>query len=504
MSRLDLKAILPFSRNRRPIPPFSLELLLPSYIRVRDNNTLIVTRQVQNSTHSGLSSSRSRETSFAFTKLIVIIRKLAYDILFPFIIIFVTIWLTSTLLRRLQRRQLSAEKSQPQPFYNLFVDRVAPERNYSSSKLSDPIPLSRHSNVDKFPDNNVRTGQQQNAFDGSGELSQSSAQLQLFQKISEEESLSKRSQQDAFKSSTIDTISDDSIENGDEGILVEALLDAMTLASDPRINDGDRKATDIISTARRRIVLSDALISSITLNVVSRIVSTAVDDVVSTLETKDSEVMTALTALSNMMDAAHLIVPGISLNYVGKRLRTDSGLEAIYRRYVVYCMSKEEFLAEELECLDRMRRFLDIYDAKAQSINVEVAKGMFQMAVSAAMASGVLTDEDRRKLDSLKNSFGDYLSDTTANSIISEVSVMRTMYALQQLVQEEHVSNSDIMKLRKMCVDLGANVDEMVKNADALGKSLGTEGKDFVIRLKGILMGTGFSSNPTYRTNIRE
>lgn len=453
----------------------------------------------------------SRDTSFASP--FVIVRKIAYDVLFPLLIIFATIWLTSTLLRRIQRKQLSLQKSQPRPIqFNLLVDLNRSEDSLPSD-IGDVSPASEQeivSDIDQILDidhqDTVHSDKKSRQIykEVSTEPRNSvppKVQLQLFKKSNGSTGSVRKPHNQSYPLKAPTPESVEPVENDDEAMFVGALIDAMTIASDSSLNDGERKAADVLSSALNGVNISNSLKSSMTLNVVSRLVSTAVDDVAIALEKRDAHVMAALGALSNTMRAAQVVAPGLMLNYVGNKLCTETSLEDIYRRYAVYCMSTEQRLVEDLESLNQMQRFLDIRESKAKEINVEIANGMYQVAVSAAMASGSVTDEDRRRLDTLKESFGKHLTDTAADLITSEVMVMRTMYALQQLlVQEEDVSDQDVLRLRKMCQDLGGDIEEVVLKADILGNTLGVEVKDFALRLRSALLGSKIPDKPPHST----
>jgi hypothetical protein len=109
------------------------------------------------------------------------------------------------------------------------------------------------------------------------------------------------------------------------------------------------------------------------------------------------------------------------------------------------------------------------------------------VAVSSAMADGSMDAESKEALEQLKGSFGDFLDGGSADNIVSEVAVMRAMHSLQQLLAEQGVSDSDVAELRKMCSDLGVNIDEMMANADSMGDALGPEAKQFVGGLRSLL-----------------
>lgn len=521
LRRFNTNKVTLSSRPRRILPQnqrFRWVVRGSYFSTGHEHNVLIIARQPPTSpinTTRSFDFPLNRDASFASP--FIIVRKIAYDILFPLLIIFVTIWLTSTLLRRLQRKQLSAQKSQPQPIqFNLLVDLDSSADPFALDEgdEQDTVPRAENKVVPyrdqildidhqetAYNDKNPRRGYEGGSIESKNRPS-SKPQLKIFRRSNDSnESVRKPlNQGPPLKASTtepVETVGDDY-----EAIFVSALIDAMTIASDSSINDGERKASDVLLSTLQGINISNSLKSSITMNVVSRLVSTAVDDVVSFLDTRDAHVMAALGALSNTMRAAQVVAPGVMLNYVGSKLGTDASLEDIYRRYAVYCMSTEQRLEEDLESLNQMRCFLDIRESKAKEINEEIASGMYQVAVSAAMASGSISDEDRRRLETLRTSFDKLLADKAADSITSEVMVMRVMYALQQLVQEEDMTDQDVRRLRKMCQDLGGDVEEVVRKADALGNALGVEVKDFSMRLRSVLLGSRVANRPPPDTTM--
>lgn len=176
------------------------------------------------------------------------------------------------------------------------------------------------------------------------------------------------------------------------------------------------------------------------------------------------------------------------LAYVGAYADDHRVREELYRSFAVLCLSDEDAVQNQaaLQGLADMQTLLSLSDQRAEEMNKEIAKGMFQVAVSSAMADGGMTNESKEALDQLKSIFGGLL-DGSADNIISEVAVMRAMYALQQMIQEEGVSEQDVADLKKMCSDLGVDIDEMMTNADAMGDALGPEAKQFVGGLRTLL-----------------
>lgn len=224
---------------------------------------------------------------------------------------------------------------------------------------------------------------------------------------------------------------------------------------------------------------------------VSRVVSVQIDRAAAHLDSDDRESLKNLHELAVTMRASQAIAKeskhGSGLKYVGAHAGEEKTREALYRRYAVFCLSSQERMKDNLQSLADMQALLSVSDAHAETINTEIAKGMFQIAVSAAMADGSLDEASRNALEKLKTSFGDFLEAGAADSIMSEVAVMRAMYSLQQLLQEQGVSEDDVRELRRMCSELGVDIDEMLQNADALGNVLGPEAKEFVESLRELL-----------------
>lgn len=228
----------------------------------------------------------------------------------------------------------------------------------------------------------------------------------------------------------------------------------------------------------------------------SRLVSATIDKAGALIDSDSSESLKTLTGLVKRMAAVRGLSQtagwsGEGLFYLGVYADSVTVREELYRRYAVFCLSTEERVKENFQSLIDMQQLLSVTNERAEVINTEIAKGMFQIAVSAAMADGNINEESRATLDKLKDSFGDFLDTDSADSIMSEVSVMRAMYALQALLKEQGVSEEDVTQLRTMCSELGVDIDEMMQNADALGAALGPEAKQFVESLRTLL------ANPT-------
>lgn len=239
---------------------------------------------------------------------------------------------------------------------------------------------------------------------------------------------------------------------------------------------------------------------------VSRVVSVQIDKIAVTLgidgsprttppsEENAVEGQRHLNGLALTMKSANDLAQECNLvtglAYVGARAKDEAARIDLYRAYAIFCLSDETRVKDDtaLQGLVDMQMLLSLSDERAEEVNKEIAKGMFQVAVSSAMADGSMTAESKDALEQLKDSFGSFLDGGSADNIISEVSVMRAMYSLQQLLAEEQgVSEEDVAELRKMCADLGVDVDEMMQNAVQMGDSLGPEAQQFVGGLRALL-----------------
>lgn len=81
-----------------------------------------------------------------------------------------------------------------------------------------------------------------------------------------------------------------------------------------------------------------------------------------------------------------------------------------------------------------------IADERAEEMNGEIGKAMFQVAVSSVMSRGTLTAEQSAELSRLKSRFAAVLPADVADTIVSEVGVMRVLHELQKLLHEQDVT----------------------------------------------------------------
>lgn len=274
-------------------------------------------------------------------------------------------------------------------------------------------------------------------------------------------------------------------------VLPDSTFETAIAESLRQVETGDDAAKEAakssLSSARSAAGLSEGEGAKLFDEYLSRVVSAQIDRAAVNLDSDDRESLRYLHQLAVTMGAAKSLGPEAALKYVGVHAGDEKTREELYRRYAVFCLSSEERVKDDLQSLVDMQTLLSVSDARAETINTEIAKGMFQVAVSAAMADGSLDSGSREALEKLKESFGEFLDGGSADSIMSEVAVMRAMYSLQQLLQEQGVSDDDVKELRKMCKELGVDIDEMLQNADALGDALGPEAKEFVESLRGLL-----------------
>eukprot|EP00871_Galdieria_phlegrea_P000104 jgi/Galph1/1094/GphlegSOOS_G5865.1 len=171
---------------------------------------------------------------------------------------------------------------------------------------------------------------------------------------------------------------------------------------------------------------------------------------------------------------------------------SEAQQEAVYRLLAIHFFSSESRIKDGMEKLPIVQQYLKISSERFHQLNTEVAKAIFQVAVSNAVSDGKLDDESRQALESLRSSFTNMIDQESAENIISEVGLMRVMYALQQLLKEQKFGDEDIKLLRNMCERLGVDLDGLLKTAEAMGDDMGPQVKNFVEQLQKVV-----SNNPS-------
>ncbi|GAB0497757.1 hypothetical protein MMPV_009094 [Pyropia vietnamensis] len=186
----------------------------------------------------------------------------------------------------------------------------------------------------------------------------------------------------------------------------------------------------------------------------------------------------------------------LDLTYMGAYKGAPAQQEELYRRYAVWCLSSEQRMSSDVQSLVDMQALLGVSDARAEVINTDIAKGMFDVAVNAAMADGDLDDENRKQLQVLKDSFGELLDGDAAAAgagargmSTDSATALKTMGALQELLKNQHVSPEDVAELRRLCKQMGVDIDDMLASADAMSSQLPAEAKQFVESIRGLLKG---------------
>lgn len=186
----------------------------------------------------------------------------------------------------------------------------------------------------------------------------------------------------------------------------------------------------------------------------------------------------------------------LDLTYVGAYKGAPAQQEELYRRYAVWCLSSEQRVSSDVQSLVDMQALLGVSDARAEAINTDIAKGMFDVAVNAAMADGDLDEENRKQLQVLKDSFGELLDGDAAAAggggaaggvPTDSATALKTMGALQELLKNQQVTAEDVAELRRLCKQMGVDIDDMLASADAMGSQLPAEAKQFVESLRGLL-----------------
>lgn len=461
--------------------PMATTLLLPCNVHAREKKTVItMTDQVPNFTLP--SQERALEESKDNT-IYVKLKAVARTVIPPVMLLALAAWLVAALFRKAQERQLRDFQAQLKSFSSMLEldSPTSPPRSVVTRSVAETATRARD-----MLDGSVRERPSADTKNESESDVSSKVRLDLFR------GRGRRDEPSRSDHSLVvepvgggETAVDVTPTTPYEKAVIAAMDEAMS--SD---EDGRRAAAAALNRVRERAGISASEGAAVLVNIISRFVSVRVDRAGATMDIPDAEVMKRLLELSQVMAAAHALGVNERLRYTGRFVEDESTREELYRRYAVFCLSSERRMMDEVQTLNDMQRLLSINEQRADAINTEIAKGMFQVAVSAAMADGSLSDEDRKTLENVKTSFGSFLDGDCADSIVSEVAVMRAMYSLQQLLQEQGVSAEDVRQLRSMCKELGVDVDEMLQNADSLGDALGPEAKNFVDSLRGVLKST--------------
>lgn len=451
-------------RNIATLAALSLTLILPHPALARQKQkTITMTDQVPNFT---LPSQTLQKPAFP-TLLLKTLRRTAP----PLFAISLAIYLLSIQFRRAKSRQLRDFQTQLQSLSSM-LDLDTPIQQTPTSPKSPSLEQTRF----KFRSDNLPTEKSPDPNTLAAKV-----QLDLFSSKPSTKPSTKPISDPTAPPSRPETPLPTIPPSSD---YERAILSAVHLASSPPevpAAQADLKA------AREKGGISEAEGVAMIVGYVSRLGTAYVDRAAGVLDADDRECMRVLHALAGLLCGVSAVgAEGVVYAGVGAEERAR---EELYRRYALFCLSSEERVAADLRGLVEIQAFLKVDEKRAEEINTELAKGMFQVAVSAAMADGSLDKESRAALDELRESFGGFLDGGSADSIMSEVAVMRAMYSLQQLLQEQGVSDEDVQELRKMCKELGVDIDEMLKNADALGDALGPEAKEFVESLQGLLAG---------------
>lgn len=258
--------------------------------------------------------------------------------------------------------------------------------------------------------------------------------------------------------------------------------------------DDRKSALADIANLRDSSGLSGTAARSVAEAYVSRAVSAKIDRAVVSLSFDEVESVRNLIAAVEIMDAAEEIDKAAKLNYIGIHRGKESEKEELYRRYAVHCFTNESKLDVEIMRLQKLQDLLKIDRARSEAILADVSKVMFQVAVSQAMVDGEDKNANMDSVKELYESFGSLVDQDSADSITSEVAVMRIMYALQMLLQQEG-SLKDIEKFGQMCQELGVDIDELISRVGVLEKTMGADATQFVDELRDIVKAAGDNQN---------
>eukprot|EP00189_Rhodosorus_marinus_P002280 CAMPEP_0113971258 /NCGR_PEP_ID=MMETSP0011_2-20120614/12115_1 /TAXON_ID=101924 /ORGANISM="Rhodosorus marinus" /LENGTH=430 /DNA_ID=CAMNT_0000986691 /DNA_START=541 /DNA_END=1833 /DNA_ORIENTATION=- /assembly_acc=CAM_ASM_000156 len=222
-------------------------------------------------------------------------------------------------------------------------------------------------------------------------------------------------------------------------------------------------------------------------------VSKVIDRIARNIDSDDFTTLASLNVLAAVLGRLREVgrecfSTSPEISYAGAALQ-PADVQKLYRRYVGFCLSTEQRLREDYETLKALRFCLGMEEAQAKEIIEEMAKSVFQVAISSVMYKGTLNKERRDVLTRLRTSFSTVLDEELLDKIISEVSVMRVLHELQKLIHEEKVSQEKLDELQRMCKDLDVRVEEVLQSVNDLASALGPEAKEFVESLKALLSG---------------
>lgn len=423
-----------------------------------------MTDQVPNFTLPSQEAAKSSDSPHPVLRILTTFTKRVVP---PLAVIALVLWLAKRLLQRAQEKQLRDFRAQLDSFSSM-LDLDGAGKDASTKNAVESATMARQMLGTAGKKYKFRA---ENTTEGAEEDLAAKVRLDLFRAGSS----GGEATSDTRDVKIADVVPDGEYENA----IAEGLK---------KVVEGDAEGgKELVKEGREKAGLGEVEARVVFEKFVSQVVSRQIDQAALNLDSDDRESLENLNMLAGTMAASRSLGPDVTLKYQGGHASGGKIREELYRRYAVFCLSSEERVRNDLQSLVDMQTLLAVDDARAETINTEIAKGMFQVAVSAAMADGSLDEGSREALNKLKDSFGDLLDGGSADSIMSEVAVMRAMYSLQQLLQEQGVTDDDVKELRRMCSELGVDIDNMLQNADALGDALGPEAKEFVESLRGLL-----------------
>ncbi|KAI0566538.1 hypothetical protein FGB62_7g541 [Gracilaria domingensis] len=382
-----------------------------------------------------------------------------------------SIWALNAVYKRAQQRRLRDFQEQL---------RSSSYEAFGSSSLFEGKPASESPNTPSKPPQKQNRFKFRSRDDSSydGEDISSQVKLDIFQvkdtkKVQEATSQVYEGIEDAVPTSALERAIDDFI------------------AGDSSADASTRKAVLAqISEARQASGLSEGAFRSLTEAYISRTISAKLDRAVASLRFDESESLRNLSSAVRIIDDAEDIDKSLRLNYNGIHRGNDAEKEELYRRYAVHCFTDQEQLEVEILRLQKLQNLLKIDQRRSEALLADVSKVMFQVAVSAAMMDGEGKGANMDSVKGLYESFSNLVDEGSAESITSEVAVMRIMYALQMLLQQEG-SLKDVEGFGKMCQELGVDIDELISRVGVLEKTMGADATQFVDELREIVKAAG-------------
>lgn len=531
---------------------FAVMCGLPTIAIAREKKSVLtMTDRVSSFTlpsqEAALERERMEEERSQSQGILVKCRKIAITILPPVGSVLVVVWVASRLMKRAQNRQIREFQQQLEAFSNNL--------NIPNLDFEPTDKDAEQSAKSRAPSPQTVTPPQAESESDAGD----NVQLEIFRKAGGDKAQTGSGGRedsvttgDAASSSgagatgaTVEVESDPGLTDTERS-WEKMIIECMSLCAEIRAKKSENyeQVVNLLRDSENKTHLNDPVYRVLTTRTVSRVLSSKIDGVISAfVENTESRISGAIVQLSHALEGARIIGNNVdmtgSLRYIGGTTQSKvldpqvrmNGLENVYRRYAMHCLSSGNKMTQELKALDELQRILEINDERAEKINAEIASGMLQAAVAAASTDANLSEADRRTLDSLTQAFGADTGGTSASGTgtgtgsgssdnvggsqtgMSETAVLKMMQAIQQMmaVQDGDGNSQDDMELLKnLCDELGVDFEEVIRNAEKFGDQFGATGtgdmssafgKDFTDKLKSALPASEKEKGKTEKDN---